>query len=223
MCALQTLNLINMNKNETAIILIEFQNDFTSVGGIFHDAVKNVMNETNMLSNTVDLVEKARNEGVNIIHIPISFTENYNELTNTPYGILKGIVDNGAFQKNSWGIEIHEKLTPQKNEVIIEGKRGLCGFHSTNLGFILRSKGIKNIAIAGFLTNCCVESTMRTAYENGYNVITLTDCCAGLSLEEHNNAIEKDFPMFSQPMTSSDFIKVVRGKDELVLKGKGYE
>ena len=113
--------------------------------------------------------------------------------------------------------------TPQKNEVIIEGKRGLCGFHSTNLGFILRSKGIKNIAIGGFLTNCCVESTMRTAYENGYNVITLTDCCAGLSLEEHKNAIEKDFPMFSQPMTSLEFMKIVKGQDELVLKGKGYE
>ena len=27
-------------------------------------------------------------------------------------------------------------------------------------------------------TNCCVESSMRTAYEKGYHVITLTDCCA---------------------------------------------
>ena len=212
-----------MKKDETAIILIEFQNDFTTEGGIFHDAVKKVMDETNMLSNTFDLVEKARKEGVHVIHIPISFTENYSELTSNPYGILKGIVDNNAFQKNSWGIEIHEKFTPQKNEVIIEGKRGLCGFHSTNLGFILRSKGIKNIAIGGFLTNCCVESTMRTAYENGYNVITLTDCYAGLSLEEHKNAIEKDFPMFSQPMTSLEFMKIVKGQDELVLKGKGYE
>lgn len=30
-----------MKKDETAIILIEFQNDFTTEGGIFHDAVKN--------------------------------------------------------------------------------------------------------------------------------------------------------------------------------------
>ena len=104
-----------MKKDETAIILIEFQNDFTTEGGIFHDAVKNVMDETNMLSNTFDLVEKARKEGVHVIHIPISFTENYSELTSNPYGILKGIVDNNAFQKNSWGIEIHEKFTPQNS------------------------------------------------------------------------------------------------------------
>jgi nicotinamidase-related amidase len=176
-----------------------------------------------MLSNTIELVKNARNEGVQVIFVPISFTENYAELTSTPYGILKGVVDNGAFKKSSWGSEIVESLTAEDGEVIIEGKRGLCGFHSTNLDFILRSKGIKNIALGGFLTNCCVESTMRTAYENGYNVITLTDCCAGLSMEEHNNAIEKDFPMFSEPMTSNEFLNVVAGKDELVMEGKAYD
>jgi len=212
-----------MNKNETAILLIEFQNDFTSKGGIFHDAVKSVVQETNMIENTISLVKEARSQGVEVIHIPISFTENYNELTRSPYGILKGIVDNNAFQKTSWGVEFIEDLKPQKGEVVIEGKRGLCAFHSTNLGFILRSKGIKNVAIGGFLTNCCVESTMRTAYENGYNVITLKDCCASLSSEEHHNAINNDFPMFSQPMTSHDFMKAAEGKDSLVLEGKGYE
>jgi nicotinamidase-related amidase len=38
--------------------------------------------------------------------------------------------------------------------------------------------------LAGFLTNCCVESTMRVAYEKGYNVITLTDCTAATSPAE---------------------------------------
>tara|TARA_R110000787_G_scaffold32138_6_gene84934 strand:- start:7763 stop:8401 length:639 start_codon:yes stop_codon:yes gene_type:complete len=212
-----------MNSNETAIVLIEFQNDFTSEGGIFHEAVKGVMDETNMLSNTVNLIEQARKADVQVIHVAISFAKNYNELTQTPYGILKGIVDNKAFIKSTWGAEIIDELTPLKDDIIIEGKRGLCGFYSTNLGFILRSKGIRNVAIGGFLTNCCVESTMRTAYESGYNVVTLTDCCASLSLEEHNNAIEKDFPMFSEPMTSNAFMNVVNGKDDLVLKGKGYE
>lgn len=212
-----------MNKNETAIVLIEFQNDFTSEGGIFHDGVKGVMKETNMLANTEALVKKAREEGIQLIHIPISFTENYSELTNTPYGILKGIVDNSAFQKTTWGVQIIDSLAPQKEDIIIEGKRGLCGFHSTNLDFILRSKGIKNIAIGGFLTNCCVESTMRTAYENGYNVVTLNDCCAGLSIEEHNNAIANDFPMFSEPLSSTEFMNVVSGQEDLVLTGKGYE
>ena len=95
-----------MTSTETAIVLIEYQNDFTSEGGIFHDGVKDVMNHTNMLANTIALVEKARNEGVQVIHVPISFAENYSELTSTPYGILKGVVDNGAFKKTTWGVKI---------------------------------------------------------------------------------------------------------------------
>lgn len=212
-----------MNNKETAVVLIEFQNDFTSEGGIFHDAVKEVMQETDMLTHTISLSKQAREAGVQVIHVPISFSDNYHELTASPYGIIKGIVDNGAFKKATWGSQIMDELTPQAGDLTVEGKRGLCGFHSTNLDFILRSKGIKNIAIAGFLTNCCVESTMRTAYENGYNVVTLTDCCAGLSMEEHNNAIEKDFPMFSQPMTSQEFLEILQGNESLVLEGKGYE
>lgn len=38
---------------------------------------------------------------------------------------------------------------------------------STNVVFILRSKGIETVVLSGFLTNCCVESTMRSAYEKG--------------------------------------------------------
>ena len=95
---------------------------------------------------------------------------------------------------------------PQKGDIVIEGKRGLEVFASTNLDFILRSKGIDTIALGGFLTNCCVESTMRTGYEHGYKVITLSDCLAATSIEQHDNAITYDFPMFSEPMTSAEFL-----------------
>jgi nicotinamidase-related amidase len=39
---------------------------------------------------------------------------------------------------------------------------------------------------------------MRTGYENGYQVITLTDCTAATSVAEHENAITYDYPMFSK-------------------------
>ena len=71
---------------------------------------------------------------------------------------------------------------------------------------VLRSKGITTIALGGFLTNCCVESTMRSGYENGYHVITLSDCLAATSAEEHENALKYDYPMFSEPMASVDFV-----------------
>ena len=143
------------------------------------------------------------------MHAPIMFAEGYHEINSHPYGILKGVVDGNAFVKGSWGAEIVDELTPQAGDIVIEGKRGLDTFASTNLDFILRSKGITTIALGGFLTNCCVESTMRTGYEHGYKVITLNDCLAAASSEEHDNALSYDFPMFSEPMTSADFIEAI--------------
>jgi nicotinamidase-related amidase len=197
---------MSLDPATTAVVLIEYQNEFTSEGGVLHGAVAEVMDKTNMLDNTRQLVETARAAGATIMHAPITFAAGYNELSKHPYGILKGVVDGSAFVKGTWGAAIVDALAPQDGDIVIEGKRGLDTFASTNLDFILRSKGITTIVLGGFLTNCCVESTMRSGYENGYQVITLTDCTAATSVPEHENAISYDYPMFSKPMTAADVI-----------------
>jgi nicotinamidase-related amidase len=194
---------LQLDPASTAIVLIEYQNEFVSDGGALHNAVAPVMEKTGMLANTVALVGAARAAGVTIMHAPITFAPGYGELSRHPYGILKGVVDGNAFVKGTWGAAIVDDLTPAEGDILIEGKRGLDTFASTNLDFILRGRDISTVILAGFLTNCCVESTMRSAYENGYRVITLTDCTAATSAEEHDNAIAYDFPMFSLPMESA--------------------
>ena len=200
---------LRLDPAKTAVVLIEYQNEFTTDGGVLHDAVAPVMEKTGMLDKTVALVEAARAAGVTIMHAPITFAPGYGELSRHPYGILKGVVDGNAFVKGTWGAAIVDRLAPAEGDIVIEGKRGLDTFASTNLDFILRSKGIETVILGGFLTNCCVESTMRSAYENGYRVITLTDCTAATSPEEHDNAIAYDFPMFSIPVESARVVEAL--------------
>jgi ureidoacrylate peracid hydrolase len=52
---------------------------------------------------------------------------------------------------------------------------------------------------------------MRTGYEKGYQVITLSDCVAATSAEEHQNAIQFDYPMFSEVMTAEAFTGELQG------------
>jgi len=198
-----------LNPKATAIVLIEYQNDFTTSGGAFHEAVKGVMQANGMLGNTIAMVDKARSAGATIMHVPIAFAAGYPELGSHPYGILKGVVENRAFRKDSWGAAIVDALQPKDGDIVIEGKRGLDAFASTNLDFILRSRDIRSVALAGFLTNCCVESTMRSAYERGFEVITLTDCTATVSVEAQQAALAHDFGMFSHPMTHVEFMEAL--------------
>jgi hypothetical protein len=53
--------------------------------------------------------------------------------------------------------------------------------------------------------------TIRTGYEKGYEVITLSDCVAATSPEEHENAIRFDYPMFSAVMSSEALTEELRG------------
>ena len=89
---------------------------------------------------------------------------------------------------------------------VVEGKKGLDAFPNTNLEALLAEAGAETLVLMGFLTNCCVESTMRTACEKGYNVVTITDGCATTSAEGHKAATEGTFGMFSSPMTAEEFL-----------------
>ena len=59
-----------MDPNKTAVVLVEFQNDFTSPGGALHEAVRGSMEATGMLANAQAAVAAAREAGATIIHAP---------------------------------------------------------------------------------------------------------------------------------------------------------
>jgi nicotinamidase-related amidase len=215
---------VDVDPAKTALVLIEYQNDFTTDGGALHDAVKDVMDDSNMLANTKRVADEARKAGATVIHAPITFAPGYGELGNPDkvYGILKGVIDSTAFVKGTWGAAICDDMAPQGDDIVVEGKRGLDTFATTNLDFILRSREIETVMLGGFLTNCCVESTMRSAYEKGYDVITLTDCTAATSADEQKAATAQDYPMFSQPMTSTEAIGALHGAADVADASRAY-
>lgn len=66
-----------MNPSTTALVLIEFQNDFTSAGGALHGAVEGSMETTGMLANATRALAASREAGVTVVHSPISFQAGY--------------------------------------------------------------------------------------------------------------------------------------------------
>src|ERR1700684_368310 len=64
-----------MKPETTAIVLIEYQNDFTTPGGVFYAGVKGVIEKNNMLAITIEAAAKGRAAGATIMHAPITFAE----------------------------------------------------------------------------------------------------------------------------------------------------
>lgn len=195
-----------MNEKRTAIVLLELQNDFLSAGGKLYPLLKPLLNEYQVLSNVNQLIAGARAQGMLIAHVPIQFSSDYREMGPTPYGILKAIKDAGALVKGTWGAELAPVINRQDSDFVIDGKSSIDAFAGTHLDFVLRAHGITTIALAGQLTNICIESTMRTAYDKGYQVLGITDATATLGLEDYRLSVQHNWPMFSTPVSHQEFL-----------------
>ncbi len=69
-------------------------------------------------------------------------------------------------------------------EDIIDKSR-YSAFHRTDLDLRLQNAGVKDIIISGVLTNCCVETTARSAFDHDYGVFVVGDACATVAEELH--------------------------------------
>jgi glycerol-3-phosphate dehydrogenase/nicotinamidase-related amidase len=194
-----------------ALVMIEYQNEFAAEGGKMHDAVRETMAHTGMLAKSIELLDEARDAGCTVIHAPIMFRSDNSDNPNPsqPGTILHGCADGGLFKKDSSGAAYVEGMAPKPGDLEVSNKRGLDTFSNTNLAELLQACQCRTIALCGFLTSCCVESTMRSAYERGFNVITITDCTADTSLKGYEAAVDGTFKLFSTPMTKHEFVQNV--------------
>jgi len=193
-----------MNTNNSALLIIDGQNDFLSEGGAFYKAVRPVANENHLLQKLNDAIAKARLANMTIINTAVAFSDGYAEAGNSPYGIFAAVAQSGGFLKGTWGAQSAEGLNLYDEDIFLE-KTGMNAFLNKDLSIILKEKNITHLVLAGLLTDACVECTMRYAYDKGFEVSVLTDATATIDPNKQKSTIENSFPLFSKPMTTAQF------------------
>jgi len=194
---------------ETAIVLVGYQNDYFADDGILREFVEGHARDAT-LQNTIKLLEVVKDMSeLLIIATPIQFTPDYREITE-PVGILKAIIDVGAFRKGQKGTETIPMISDLGDRVVqVPGRRGLNAFSNTDLEDVLRKNGIRNVVIAGVVTSLCIDSTARSAFDRDFQVYILSDCTAGRTDTEQNFYAHEVFPMYSQVIGFEEFMQEI--------------
>ncbi|MBE0604905.1 MAG: cysteine hydrolase [Deltaproteobacteria bacterium] len=88
------------------------------------------------------------------------------------------------------GAGVVPSLAPEPGDVVVE-KRTYSGFHATPLHFVLRRNGVRNLAIAGCVTNICILYTAADAAMRGYDTTVDERFVAGLDPGAHAFALDQ--------------------------------
>lgn len=103
--------------------------------------------------------------------------------------------------------QIVPELDPGESPVI--QKTQYDAFFGTGLDAILRQSGVRQVLVSGVMTHLCCETTARSAFMHGYEVLFLVDGTATYNSAFHQAACLNLSHGFATPTLSDDVLSAL--------------
>jgi ureidoacrylate peracid hydrolase len=178
-----------MNRNATALILGDLQNDFIHPEGAYGKAGQSDPAIAVLPDRLAPLVRIARDKSILIVATLFTLVPGRGgEPIISPHlKSLRPFLKKGDFGPESWGQQLVDELAPA--DINIE-KIAYSAFHASRLEWTLRKCGIEHLYFTGIVTNGGVASTVRDAHVREFHCTVIADGCAAFSSSLHDAAIE---------------------------------
>jgi nicotinamidase-related amidase len=107
--------------------------------------------------------------------------------------------------RDEFASEIDARIAPQAGDVVVL-KTGSGAFGCSDLDSVLRNNGISRLVFTGGLTDACVASSVRGAYDRGYLCTIAEDACITSSHEDHVAALRSLRKFFGWVTTTDEVV-----------------
>jgi len=165
------MNIDVIDPNETAMIVVDMQNDFVASGAAMETPAAR-----EIVPKLAEALRICRDAGIKII-----YTAHVHRRDGCDMGLFDDlhppIANRDALVDGTPGVEVYPDLAPAPGEHVIK-KHRYSGFFGTDLDIMLREWGVDTVIISGTTTENCCHATARDAMFRNYRVVFLSDATA---------------------------------------------
>ena len=180
---------MNINFRDSALVVIDPQNDVLSEKGVSWRLVGDSVKENNTVENLARLFQAAKEQDFGVFVSP-HYLYPFDQAWQFVGAVEKMMLDEKEFFRpdplsvdgfSSSGADWLERYKPfiEDGKTVVVSPHKVWGPQTNDLVLQLRKRGINKIILAGMLANLCVESHLRELLEQGFEVAVVKDATAG--------------------------------------------
>jgi nicotinamidase-related amidase len=180
---------MNINRNDTAVLITDPQNDFLSEKGVAWKLVGDSVKENKTVENIERLFKAAKKNGFEVFISPHYYypTDHSWKFEGTLEKVMheikmfdrRGVLSLDGFSGS--GADWLERYKPfiEDGKTVVASPHKVYGPENNDLILQLGKRNIRKVLLGGMSANLCVDSHMRELIERGFEVAVVKDATAG--------------------------------------------
>ena len=211
---------MEINKNDTAVVITDPQNDFLSENGVTWELVGDSVKENKTVENIERIVKAAKINGFEVFisphyYYPTDHSWKFGGTVEKMMHEIKMFDRNGALSLDGFSgsgadwLERYKSLIEDGKTVVVSPHK-VYGPENNDLILQLRKRNISKIILGGMSANLCVEAHLRELLEQGFEVIVVKDATAGARHPELGDGYEAaliNFGYIANAVLSTDEVE----------------
>ena len=188
--------------DRAALLLVEMQNDIVSESNVGERGLGGVLamqvQKRGVIPKLQALTAAARACGVPVLYVNFCSKPGFPRPNTRLHRVS---ASKPRLIEGTWGVRVHEALTPEPQDFVLERTVGVDGSYGTQLYPVLRQLRRTTMIMAGVSTNIAIESIVRASVNRGFDMVVIEDCCSSYPDEWHRFSIDNIMPLLATVTT----------------------
>lgn len=199
------------------LLVVDMQNGFCAEGGTFNKFGFNIQPYREIIPRLKTLIADMRK-----VKVPIYYSQAVREASGLdcidkvhriiPESRRERIEKMPLCIRGTWDADVVDELKPQPGDYVVEKRRDSV-FQDTEFELWLKAFRANTVIFTGIDTYVCVESSVRDAFNRGYDVILVKDCVASRNPRHQQTTLEQVNEAFGWVLTSDELIEKIKQRE----------